>query len=108
MAMFMFIDCYGHESQLDDNDGQYDDAILTEVLQGDITVEREIERERPSTGSAAPTVPLHVPGLFLGLVVVQSPLPVAVSVSRVRRLPLRVGSVSGYLLKCKYEQLFAK
>lgn len=46
MAMFMFIDCYGHESQLDDNDGQYDDAILTEVLQEDITVGREIERER--------------------------------------------------------------
>lgn len=46
MAMFMFIDCYGHESQLDDNDGQYDDAILTEVLQEDITVERERDRER--------------------------------------------------------------
>jgi len=23
-AMFMFIDCYGHESQLDDDDGQCD------------------------------------------------------------------------------------
>lgn len=36
-AMFMFIDCYGHESQLDDNDNDDDDddddAILTEVLQ---------------------------------------------------------------------------
>lgn len=36
----MFIDCYGHESQLDDNDNDDDDdddddddAILTEVLQ---------------------------------------------------------------------------
>jgi len=59
----MFIDCYGHESQLDDNDNDNDDddAILTEVLQWDIT------GEALDSFSAVPRLPVKSICLFVCL-----------------------------------------
>jgi len=88
--MFMFIDCYGHESQLDDDDGQCD-------FNGSVTM-RHYERSSPG-GQPEMTVAKGAGGRCLAQVWVvhYHPIPSHTTPYHPRALSVSV-ALSGVLL----------